>query len=245
MIRFTNLRISLETGAGQEKSNEIKDVPLLVGKLDMIGKILTADAMSTQKDIIDCIRKKGGGFLIELKAHQRALFYGVEDGLRKKTSLHSYTDGPELGHGRIETILQNVPQKPVNYSNLLYFSSSILFFTSFVQGYQCEFVAFEPRVAFSQAAQFTVSSLCRIHLVGDLDKLQNLGFVHQHEIYLITILVVEYVHVLFLVPTQQLDIHDVFHTVAQILRCKRTLAVGLEGHIDDVRVPDAKSRHGK
>lgn len=36
-------------------------MPLLVGKLDMTGKILTADAMSTQKDIIDCIRKKGGG----------------------------------------------------------------------------------------------------------------------------------------------------------------------------------------
>ena len=95
--------ITLATEACQEKSNEIKAVPRLLDKIDVAGKILTADAMSMQKDIIDCIRKKGGDFLIELKANQRALFYGVEDGLRKKTPLHSYTDGPELGHGRIET----------------------------------------------------------------------------------------------------------------------------------------------
>ena len=95
--------ITLATEACQEKSNEIKAVPRLLDKIDVAGKILTADAMSMQKDIIDCIRKKGGNFLIELKANQRALFYGVEDGLRKKTPLHSYTDGPELGHGRIET----------------------------------------------------------------------------------------------------------------------------------------------
>lgn len=95
--------ITLATEACQEKSNEIKAVPRLLDKIDVTGKILTADAMSMQKDIIDCIRKKGGDFLIELKANQRALFYGVEDGLRKKTPLHSYTDGPELGHGRIET----------------------------------------------------------------------------------------------------------------------------------------------
>lgn len=95
--------ITLATEACQEKSNEIKAVPRLLDKIDVTGKILTADAMSMQKDIIDCIIKKGGDFLIELKANQRALFYGVEDGLRKKTPLHSYTDGPELGHGRIET----------------------------------------------------------------------------------------------------------------------------------------------
>ena len=95
--------ITLATEACQEKSNEIKAVPRLLDKIDVAGKILTADAMSMQKDIIDCIIKKGGDFLIELKANQRALFYGVEDGLRKKTPLHSYTDGPELGHGRIET----------------------------------------------------------------------------------------------------------------------------------------------
>ena len=95
--------ITLATEACQEKSNEIKAVPRLIDRIDVAGKILTADAMSMQKDIIDKIRKKGGDFLIELKANQRSLRYGIEDRIRTRTPLHSYTEGPELGHGRIET----------------------------------------------------------------------------------------------------------------------------------------------
>ncbi|WP_304622127.1 hypothetical protein [Parabacteroides sp. ZJ-118] len=53
--------------------------------------------MSMQKDIIDKIRKKESDFLIELKANQRSLRYGVEDRLKKHTPLYSYTEGPELG----------------------------------------------------------------------------------------------------------------------------------------------------
>lgn len=98
-----NTGMTLATEACQEKSNEIKAVPRLIDKLDIAGKIVTADAMSMQKDIIDKIRKKGGDFLIELKANQRSLRYGVEDKLKGHTPLYSYTEGPELSHGRIET----------------------------------------------------------------------------------------------------------------------------------------------
>lgn len=59
--------------------------------------------MSMQKDIIERIRKEGGDFLIELKANQRSLRHGVEDRLSEQTPLYSYTEGHELGHGRIET----------------------------------------------------------------------------------------------------------------------------------------------
>lgn len=95
--------ITLATEACQEKSNEIKAVPLLLDKIDVSGKIVTADAMSMQKDIVDKIRQKGGDFLIELKANQRALRYGVEDRVKGADPMHSLTYGPELGHGRIET----------------------------------------------------------------------------------------------------------------------------------------------
>lgn len=94
--------IILATEACREKSNEIKAVPLLIDKIDISGKIVTADAMSMQKDIIDKIREKRGDFLIELKANQRALRYGVEDRLKVHPPAYSYTEGPELGHGRIE-----------------------------------------------------------------------------------------------------------------------------------------------
>ena len=98
-----NTGITLATEACLEKSNEIKAVPILLGKIDFAGKIITADAMSMQKDIVEIIRKKGGNFLIELKANQPSLRYGIEDRLVAHTPVSSYTEGPELAHGRIET----------------------------------------------------------------------------------------------------------------------------------------------
>lgn len=100
--------ITLATEACDEKSNEIKAVPLLIDKIDIAGKLVTADAMSMQKEIIDKIRKKGGYFLIELKANQRALRYGVEDRIKHSAPQFTYVEGPELGHGRIEKRTYNV-----------------------------------------------------------------------------------------------------------------------------------------
>lgn len=95
--------IVLATEACEEKSNEIKAVPRLIDKIDINGKIVTADAMSMQKDIIDKIRAGGGDFIIELKANQRALRYGVEDRLKMCHPAYTRTEGPVLAHGRIET----------------------------------------------------------------------------------------------------------------------------------------------
>lgn len=78
--------ITLATEACHEKSNEIKAVPRLIDRIDLAGKILTTDAMSMQKDIIDRIRKKGGDFLIEFKGNQRSLRYGIEDRIRQRSS---------------------------------------------------------------------------------------------------------------------------------------------------------------
>jgi predicted transposase YbfD/YdcC len=100
--------ITLATEACDEKSNEIKAVPLLLDKIDVNDKLVTADAMSMQKEIIDKIREKGGHFLIELKANQRALRYGVEDKIKQCTPRFSYREGPESEHGRIETRTYNV-----------------------------------------------------------------------------------------------------------------------------------------
>ena len=98
-----NAGITLATEACQEKSNEIKAIPRLIDKVNISGKIVTADAMSMQKCVIDRIRENGGDFLIELKANQPSLRYGVEDRLKGQSPVYSHTEGPELGHGRIET----------------------------------------------------------------------------------------------------------------------------------------------
>lgn len=68
-----------------EKSNEITAVPALLDKLDIPGAIVTADAMSMQKAVIDKIRERGADFVIELKANQRSLRYGVEDSIKTHT----------------------------------------------------------------------------------------------------------------------------------------------------------------
>lgn len=98
-----NHGFTLGTEACGQKSNEIKAVPVLLDRLSLAGKTVTADAMSMQKDIIDTIRSKNGDFLIELKANQRSLRYGIEDKVKHVVPAYTITDGPTLGHGRIET----------------------------------------------------------------------------------------------------------------------------------------------
>ena len=65
---------TLATDVCKEKSNEIKSVPRLLDKLDVSGCVVTADAMSFQKFIIDKIRDKEADFVIELKAKIFALW---------------------------------------------------------------------------------------------------------------------------------------------------------------------------
>ena len=95
--------LTLATDICSEKSNEIKAVPRLLDKFDLRGCIITADAMSFQKAIIERIRQKGGDFVIEVKANQRTLRYGLEDKIATATPTDIYREGPQLGHGRIET----------------------------------------------------------------------------------------------------------------------------------------------
>ncbi len=84
-----NTGIVLATEACREKSNEITAVPLLLDKIELAGKIITVDAMSMQKEIIDTVRRNRGDFLVELKANQRTLRYGVEDSIRTLTPVYS------------------------------------------------------------------------------------------------------------------------------------------------------------
>ena len=53
--------------------------------------------------IIDKIRDKGADFVIELKANQRSLCYGLEDSIKTATPTDVYKEGPYLEHGRIES----------------------------------------------------------------------------------------------------------------------------------------------
>ena len=77
-----NTGITIATGGMPGKSNEIKAVPILIDKIDISRKDCNRRCHVNAKDIIERIRTKGGDFLIELKANQRSLRYGVEDSLK-------------------------------------------------------------------------------------------------------------------------------------------------------------------
>lgn len=94
---------TLSTIPCEEKSNEITAVPKLLDRLDLENKIVTADAMSCQKNIIDLISEKGGKFLIEVKSNQKSLLWGLMDRLPKARILDCFKEEPTLRHGRIES----------------------------------------------------------------------------------------------------------------------------------------------
>ena len=97
-----NSNQTLATEMCGEKSNEIRAVPLLIDKLNIARGIITADAMSCQKEIIDKIRERHLDFLIEVKANQKALRWGIEDRLKTALPLDCHQQEPTLEHGRIE-----------------------------------------------------------------------------------------------------------------------------------------------
>ena len=86
-----------------EKTNEITAVPQLLDLIDIKGAIVTADAMSCQKTIVEKITERGADYTIGLKLNQSGLFNDVKDyfDVFEKESKTIRTN--EKGHGRIET----------------------------------------------------------------------------------------------------------------------------------------------
>ena len=95
--------------ATDEKSNEITAVPELLEMLDIAGCIITADAMSCQKTIVEKIAGKGAEYVLSLKDNQPTLCTEVKEYF--EGALQHSADYPDVmqiktsdkGHGRIET----------------------------------------------------------------------------------------------------------------------------------------------
>ncbi|MHB9292853.1 putative ISAs1 family transposase ISPto5 [Hollandina sp. SP2] len=93
----------------EEKSNEIKAVPKLLDLLEVKGEVVTADAMSCQKDIAWKIREKGADYILAVQEHQPTLyedikdyFEGMESGEIKEQPEDLWQGAEEQGHGRVE-----------------------------------------------------------------------------------------------------------------------------------------------
>jgi predicted transposase YbfD/YdcC len=93
----------------EEKSNEIKAVPKLLDILDVSGDVVTADAMSCQKEIAKKIREKGADYILAAKENQQGLyedikdyFEGMESGEIGEMPDDVWQGEEEKGHGRVE-----------------------------------------------------------------------------------------------------------------------------------------------
>ena len=92
----------------EEKTNEIPTVPLLLDLLDISGCIVTADAMSCQREIAKKITDGEGDYVLSLKENQPTLYEYAETYF--KDALEHPQWYPEMttcetvdkGHGRIE-----------------------------------------------------------------------------------------------------------------------------------------------
>ena len=85
-----------------EKSNEITAVPALIDLIDVEGSIVTADAMSCQKEITKKIIENKADYVIGLKENQFALYHDAELYFRDiPAEIPSY-ETLEKDHGRLE-----------------------------------------------------------------------------------------------------------------------------------------------
>ncbi|MCC5628539.1 ISAs1 family transposase [Nostoc sphaeroides CHAB 2801] len=90
------------------KSNEITAIPKLLELLDIVGCIITIDAMGCQKEIAAQIIAKNADYVLALKANQSKLEGAVNSWFEKAQSNnfegvdHSYHHTIESAHGRIE-----------------------------------------------------------------------------------------------------------------------------------------------
>ena len=104
----TRNRLTLGQLKVAEKSNEITAVPELLRLLNLKGCIVTTDALNTQKEIVDEIRRQGANYVLALKdnhPHLRAEVEGIFEAVRHHSSADrrvSKAQTEEQGHGRTE-----------------------------------------------------------------------------------------------------------------------------------------------
>lgn len=91
-----------------EKSNEITAIPELLEKIQIKGQIVTIDAMGTQKEIAEKIRRKQADYVLALKGNQGILhedvklYFGDEKTRREVRKGGGYVCTVEKAHGQTE-----------------------------------------------------------------------------------------------------------------------------------------------
>src|SRR4028119_1478186 len=99
-------------------SHEITVIPALLELIDMVGAIITIDAMGTQIEIVRLIRQKKADYVVALKSNHPTLYNQVKDWFETTKTQEfmgiemSYDSRTEKGHYRLETQKQRRYQLP-------------------------------------------------------------------------------------------------------------------------------------
>ena len=93
----------------KEKTNEIPAGPVLLGKMDLKGKIVTWDALNTQKETVESVIRGKGDYVAALKGNHPLFYKEVQEYFSEETleilekTTGNYKKTVEKGHGGIET----------------------------------------------------------------------------------------------------------------------------------------------
>ena len=94
--------------AVEEKSNEITAIPKLLERIQVKGQIVTIDAMGTQKEIAETIRRKRADYVLAVKGNQGTLheelklYFRDESILKELREKPGYSQTTEKAHGQME-----------------------------------------------------------------------------------------------------------------------------------------------
>lgn len=100
-----DLSLCLSIRQVDEKTNEIKGIPLVLNDLDLMGCVVSIDAMGCQREIVKEIMAKDANYVIGLKGNQPTLAQGVAEAFSSNLDQCTGTRiAAETGvnHGRIE-----------------------------------------------------------------------------------------------------------------------------------------------
>ena len=107
-IYSTNYGVSLIQDYIDEKTNEIPMGPKLLGKLNLKGCIVTADALNTQKKTIECIIEGKADYVMPIKENQQLTLEEIKEYFEDKKILNeikskNYLKRTEKEHNGIVT----------------------------------------------------------------------------------------------------------------------------------------------
>lgn len=94
--------------AVEEKSNEITAIPELLEKIQIKGQVITIDAMGSQKEIAEQIKKKRADYVLALKGNQKLLYEEVKEYFKETEFLKEiqrkgcYKKTQEKAHSQLE-----------------------------------------------------------------------------------------------------------------------------------------------